>query len=115
MICDHLVIGTHDKLVSERLQLEPGLNLQLVEKMVRHRAAVQEQQYALKHSVDAKLQMNSARSHTSKHSKQLMKPPKRSQLTTEHLPPKTGNLPAKCRRCGRDSHPKQQGPAIEML
>jgi len=44
MIRDHLVIGTCDRQLSEQLQLEPGLNLQQAEKMVRQRAAAQEQQ-----------------------------------------------------------------------
>ena len=45
--------------------METGLNLQQAETMVRQRAAVQEQQYALKHPADTKLQMDSVRrSHT---------------------------------------------------
>ena len=55
MIHDCLVIGTHDKLLSEGLKVEPGLNLQQAEKIVRQRAAVQK---CAQHPVDTKLQMD---------------------------------------------------------
>ena len=41
--------------------MESGLNLQHAETMVHQKAAVQEQQYALKHPVDSKLQMDAVR------------------------------------------------------
>ena len=109
MICGRLVIGIHDKQLSERLQMEHGLNLQQAETMVRQRAAVQEQQYALKHPGHTKLQMDAVRKgHTSTHKQ--MKPPKWKQPAARQLPSKTQSLPPKCRRCGKDSHPKTTVP-----
>ena len=79
MIRDQLVIGIHDRRLSKRLQMETGLNLQQAETMVRQRAAVQEQQYALKHPADTKLQMESVRrSHT--FANKQRKPSKRKHL-----------------------------------
>ena len=43
MICDRLVVGIHDNVLSERLQLDPDLNLEKAKKAVRQREAVHEQ------------------------------------------------------------------------
>lgn len=47
MIRDRLVIGIRDKALSEKLQLDPSLSLDLAKKLIRQREAVQEQQLAL--------------------------------------------------------------------
>ena len=47
MICDRLVVGIRDKVLSERLQLDPKLTLESAKKAVRQREAVKEQQQTL--------------------------------------------------------------------
>ena len=57
MIRDRLVIGIRDGQLSERLQMESDLTLQKAEKLVRQRAAVSQQQQALKTPVENKPQL----------------------------------------------------------
>ena len=57
MIRDRLVIGIRDGQLSERLQMESDLTLQKAEKLVRQRAAVSQQQQALKTPVETKPQL----------------------------------------------------------
>ena len=44
MICDCLIVGIRDTVMSERLQLEKDLDLDKAIKIIRHREAVKEQQ-----------------------------------------------------------------------
>ena len=48
LIRDRIVVGIHDKALSERLQLDPELTLEKAKKIVRQHEAVQEQQQILK-------------------------------------------------------------------
>jgi len=57
MIRDRLIIGIRDGQLSERLQMESDLTLQKAEKLVRQRAAVAQQQHALKAPVENRPQL----------------------------------------------------------
>lgn len=56
MIRDRLVVGILDKKLSEHLQLDPDLTLEVAKKKIRQREAVQEQQQVLGGAVSNSLE-----------------------------------------------------------
>ena len=109
MIRDRLVIGIRDGQLSERLQMESDLTLQKAEKLVRQRAAVSQQQHALKGPVENKPHLEAI-----KQQKRVAQYPQRRLPPLQRKPtfgqPRTPPTP-KCRRCGKNSHPRHQCPA----
>ena len=92
MIRDRIVVGIRDTALSERLQLDPELTLEKAMKMVRQREAVKEQQQILKGDVNP------------------------SETNVDRVWQKTGGQNpsgAKCYRCGRGPHRKENCPAWE--
>ena len=105
IICDPLVIGIQDQPLSEKLQMEPELTLAKAEKLICQRAAVMQQQHLLKSLKETSkpLQLESARA-TNPTNRKSSGRNRSSQM--QHA--------AKCRRCGKDSHPIQQCPACDV-
>ena len=56
MVRDRLVVGILDKKLSEHLQLDPDLTLEVAKKKIRQREAVQEQQQMLGEAVSNSLE-----------------------------------------------------------
>ena len=118
MIHGRLVVGIRDNALSERLQLDPDLDLEKAKKAVRKHEAVHEQQLTLKgattpSSIEA-LQAdrrgfgkrrNYRRSGSGNH-----KPA--SQKRDKGSTPNSGNT---CSRCGKGSHPRDKCPAKEAI
>ena len=108
MIRDRLIIGIRDGQLSERLQMESDLTLQKAEKLVRQRAAVSQQQKALKTPVENKPQLEATKQQRrATRTPQHRLPPQRTTCTQSRAQPQ---IP-KCRRCGKTSHPRQHCPA----
>jgi len=102
MIRDRLVIGIRDGQLSERLQMESDLTLQKAEKLVRQRAAVSQQQHALKAPVENKPQLEAIKQQrrVTTHPQHRLPPLQRKPISGQ---PRAPTL--KCRRCGKNSHP----------
>ena len=102
LVRDRLVVGIRDHALSERLQMEAELTLDKAKRLIRQREAVKEQQEELKQpskwdtSLDAVAKMGPRR----KLPAIPMKQPLAQQI---------------CRRCGKNSHPRQLCPAKEVL
>ena len=102
LVRDRLVVGIRDHALSERLQMEAELTLDKAKRLIRQHEAVKEQQEELKQpskgdtSLDAVAKMGPRR----KLPAIPMKQPLAQQI---------------CRRCGKNSHPRQLCPAKEML
>ena len=94
MIRDRIVVGIRDTGLSERLQMDKALTLDKAKKLVRQREAVKEQQHVLKRGEETYLD----------YVKSINKKSLSQQATKET---------AKCTRCGRGSHNKQNCPAKE--
>ena len=106
MIRDRLVVGIRDKVLSERLQLDPKLTLESAKKAVRQREAVKEQQQTLNKDGQG------AGAHVAvdqvKGGKRIsrMKEPRSGREKT-----KSRNI--ECSRCGK-GHQKYKCPAKEV-
>ena len=97
LIRDRLVVGIHNKALSELMQMEAGLTLEKAKTLIRQREAVKEQGQIL--ASGNKPQLDSVQ-------------PRRPKKKSFNSPPQMGKRHnAKCRRCGRGSHPVQQCPA----
>ena len=102
LVRDRLVVGIRDHALSERLQMEAELMLDKAKRLIHQREAVKEQQEELKQpskgdtSLDAVAKMGPRR----KLPAIPMKQPLSQQI---------------CRRCGKNSHPRQLCPAKEVL
>ena len=114
MIRDRLVIGIRDGQLSERLQMESDLTLQKAEKLVRQRAAVSQQQQALKTPVENKPQLESIKQQRRaiKTRQPRLPPPQKRSAPSQ--PRAHAEIP-KCRRCGKSSHPRQHCPARDAI
>ena len=114
MIRDRLVIGLHDGQLSERLQMESDLTLQKAEKLVRQRAAVSQQQQALKTPVENKPQLEAIKQQRRaiKTRQPRLPPPQKRSAPSQ--PRAHAEIP-KCRRCGKSSHPHQHCPARDAI
>ena len=106
MIRDRIVVGIRDTGLSQRLQLDATLTLEMAKKMVRQREAVQEQQELMKAGFKPKLPMDAVRYKPKVNVKQ-------SQSSTKKV--NFNFKPNKCSSCGKGSHPEQQCPAKDVV
>ena len=121
MIRDRLVVGILDTALSQQLQLDPGLTLDIAKKRIRQREAVGEQHKVLNGGKDEPANIQELqqpdqwkRRGTSKGVSNAKMPNK--SVTTEQprmtRPRRKIPLPkTTCKRCGRESHPYEQCPA----
>ena len=106
MIRDRLVVGIKDSALSERLQLDSNFTLEMAEKAIRQREAVQEQQLQLKGVGQGILPvLEELKTGGREHSKGNEKRPK-AAMTRYSLQPKQY-----CKRCGKGQHRKEKCPA----
>ena len=114
IIRDRLVIGIRDGQLSERLQTESDLTLQKAEKLVRQRAAVSQQQQALKTPVENKPQLEAIKQQRRAIKTRQSRLPPPQKRSTPSQPRAQAQIP-KCRRCGKSSHPRQHCPARDAI
>lgn len=106
MLRDRIVVGIRDSAMSERLQLDPDLNLEKAMKLVRQREAVHEGQLALK-GTDPPVNLDETKE----------KKPQKKPAWSGHR----GNKPhpmrkKRCTRCGKEpAHPKDKCPARDAI
>ena len=109
MIRDRLVVGILDKKLSEHLQLDPELTLEVVKKKIRRREAVQEQQQVLGGTIASSLEEVKQPHLECKKARENGKPQHkqgRNNATQRQSDSKS------CTRCGK-KHPKEKCPAKE--
>ena len=105
MIRDRLVVGIRDSALSQRLHLDPDLNLEKATKQVRQREAVHEHQQVLKGSDRSAANVETIRP------RQRPKRPVQSTKTDRAKPKTNSRQQRHCSRCGKDQHPKEKCPA----
>ena len=102
MIRDRLVVGISDRKLSERMQLDPELDLEKAKKMTRQREAIRDQTRALKRGDDQLTEEVGAcwKARRSLQKRHLFKKPIGSQQNDR------GRLREgkHCTRCGKDAH-----------
>ena len=104
MIRDRLVVGIRNNALSERLQMNAGLNLEKAMQMIRQSEAVHEQQILL-HGNDRNIEPGNLDSF--RFNKQQS-----SRYPSKSIRPSDGNL---CGRCGRGTHGHDKCPAREAI
>jgi len=107
------VVGISDKILPERLQMEPELTLEKAKHLIRQKGAVWELGSVLKNSKEAESTLDRVASASSGRRKQ--QPGFRrssSQFQRQRQVSHTGN---RCKRCGGKSHPIQQCPARDII
>ncbi|KAL5476341.1 hypothetical protein EMCRGX_G026270 [Ephydatia muelleri] len=100
MICDRLVLGIRDLVLSERMQMDPDLTLENAKKMVRQKEAVKEQQQELKCDAGGTQENNIDRV--------KLQSKEQGKFTQDE---RSGS---KCHRCGKRAHPFEHCPAKDV-
>ena len=109
MIRDRLVVGILDKKLSEHLQLDPDLTLEVPKKKIRQREAVQEQQQILGGAVSNSLEEVKQTHFRSKKAREKGK--LQYKQVRKNANQNQSDLKS-CSRCGKN-HPKEKCPAKE--
>ena len=105
LICDRLVVGIRDSVLSERLQLESDLTLDKAKKLICQREAVRVQQEIMhKSQTKDSTSLDAVRQSTTVRQK---------LPATPQAPPKPRPPLGICRRCGSGTHPRHLCPAME--
>ena len=104
LIRDRLVVGIRDTALSERLQLDPKLDLKTAKKKIRQKESVHEQQTTL-NSPTTSPQMDALQPRR-KHKRQQFNSRARGRPHTDRQ--KTGK---QCTRCGKEPHSHDKCPA----
>ena len=125
MIRDRLVVGILDTALSQQLQLDPGLTLEIAKKRIRQREAVGEQHKVLNGRIDEPVNIQELQqsdqwkrrgnskgvSSAKMHNRRETNAQPRMTRPRRKIP-----LPkATCKRCGGDSHPYEQCPAKNAI
>ena len=121
LIRDRIVVGIRDISLSEKMQMEPRLDLEKVINYVRHSEAVKKQQVTLRGtptSIDNTI--DAVRKGKPQHSRGKARRqsdrPLNAQLSSTPKPNTAGRKNNNCSRCGKSPlHPKQQCPAREAI
>ena len=108
MIRDRLVVGIRDSALSEKLQLNSELTLEIAKKKIRQREAVHEQQQSLTGADSASSPSSVDAIGNRQQQKTRGNPRRRNAGGHAHGKPKAGD---KCGRCGRERHPREKCPA----
>lgn len=111
MIQDCIVVGIHDRTLSERLQLDVELTLEKAKTMVWQREAVYEQQSILYMPKEEKTVDHV---HETEHSTSESGHWQETVYTQRPKCPSSNHHPSKlpkCQRCGKGQHPSSQCPA----
>ena len=111
MIRDRLVVGILDKKLSEHLQLDPDLTLEVAKKKIRQREAVQEQQQMLGGAVSNSLEEVKQTHFRSRKARENGKP--QHKQGRKNANQNQSDLKS-CSRCGK-KHPKEKCPAKEAI
>ena len=98
MIRDRLVVGIRDKVLSERLQLDPELTLEKAKSMLRQKEAVHSQQQALQEAQSGSLNLEHGVMDVLRSQETRTKP-----LSATFTKPK--QTPRQCIKCGKGQHP----------
>ena len=111
MIRDRIVVGIHDKALSEQLQLDAELTLEKAKKRVRQREAIQEQQVTLKGEATKQLRELPI------DSLNYRKSAGKQTESTRHRKSPQGRSASnmKCYRCGKEPHARSLCPAKEAV
>lgn len=110
MIRDRLVVGIRDSSLSQTLQLDPQLTLEVAKKKIRQREAVQQQQQTLKGTGGTtEVEEVHARRSQRRHGggSQAIRRNTTGKPTVQHQQSQV------CRRCGKGSHSRDKCPAKE--
>ena len=103
MICDCIIVGIHNYTLSERLQLDPDLTLEKVNKLVHQREAVHEHQQFLKGRSNEGAMVETVSKNNG--TKQLSrKPPRPLSQVLIGFCNKRDNNKYVCTHCGKGSH-----------
>ncbi|XP_064470170.1 uncharacterized protein K02A2.6-like [Ornithodoros turicata] len=105
LIRDRLVVGLLDRKPSEKLQLDPELNLHKALVTARQHEAVRKQQAHLRPSPEKDGNIDRIIKHPGGNRSTTKKHHQKASESSENSRSKT------CRWCGRDPHPRQQCPA----
>ena len=109
MIRDRLIVGILDKKLSEHLQLDPELILEVAKKKIRQREAIQEQQQVLGGTIANSLEKVKQPHLGSKKARENGKPQhKHGRKNATQIQSDSKS----CTRCGK-KHPKEKCPAKE--
>ena len=103
LIRDRLIVGIQDLALSERLQLEPDLDLDKPKRLIRQREAVKlQQEFLQKPPRKEDISLDAVRQPTPRR--------KLPAIPVMPKPPSSG-----CQRCGRGAHPQQLCPAKDAI
>ena len=113
MIRDRIVVGIRDGTLSERLQLDPELNLEKAKKAVRQREAVHEPNRTL---TEATATSGIAALQPTKYPRrQRPSGGARSSSRPRYSGPPTSSAPKTCTRCGKEPHSHEHCPAKDAV
>ena len=105
MICDRIVVGLRNAAPSEKLQLDPDLNLDKAVKEARESESVKQQQTLLRNDFQEEQVIDALEKQFHRSFGNFKRKPEKD---TPQTPPET------CSRCGRSpEHSRQQCPARE--
>ena len=108
MIRDRLVVGIRDKVLSERLQLDPELTLEKAKTMLRQKEAVHSQQQVLQEAQSGSLNLEHGAMDVLRSQETRTKP-----LSATFTKPK--QTPRQCIKCGKGQHPWYLCPAKDSV
>ena len=108
MIRDRLVVGIRNKILSERLQLDPELTLEKAKTMLRQKEAVHSQQQVLQEAQSGSLNLEHGAMDVLRSQETRTKP-----LSATFTKPK--QTPRQCIKCGKGQHPWYLCPAKDSV